>query len=335
MPDVMLRGGRFVISLDFELHWGVRASRSLASYRRNLMGVREVVPALLSLFKEFEIHATWATVGMLFFDTRKELLSGIPSRLPSFEDPRVSSYKELNAIGSSERDDPFHYAPSLIRLIAENRQHEIGTHTFSHYFCLEPGADPDSFRDDLAAAQHIAAKYDVRLRSLVFPGNQISELFVQVARDGGIETYRGTESAWLYRPSSRGAETTIRRGFRLLDAYLMLSSHNCYSSDELVRSKPLNIPSSRFLRPYLPALAPLDRLREWRITTDLEYAARNDLIYHLWWHPHNFGVNLEQNLRMLRRVLTRFALLRERYGMLSVTLSELKTELNRFGGAHG
>jgi hypothetical protein len=35
--------GALVISLDFELHWGVRDKRSVASYRENLLGARRAV----------------------------------------------------------------------------------------------------------------------------------------------------------------------------------------------------------------------------------------------------------------------------------------------------
>lgn len=323
-----LAGGRFVVSLDFELHWGVRAEWSVAEYRANLLGVRQVVPALLSTFEEFGIHATWATVGMLFFGTRRELLDGLPRSRPAFDDPRVSAYSDIDQIGDSEQDDPYHYGKSLVQQIAEHRQQEIGSHTFSHYFCLEPGADIASFRDDLEAATNAARPFDITLRSLVFPRNQLDRRFVQTAAAKGMTLYRGSQSGWLYRAGPRSSQqTTIRRGLRLVDAYLMLSSHNTYSADELVTGEVVNIPSSRALRPYIPSLRSLEGLRRWRIETDLDYAARNGLVYHLWWHPHNFGVNLNENMAMLRAILRRFAELRERYGMRSVTMSELADEL--------
>ena len=44
--------GAFVISLDFELFWGVRDSKSLADYGANILGVRQAIPAMLELFCE-------------------------------------------------------------------------------------------------------------------------------------------------------------------------------------------------------------------------------------------------------------------------------------------
>ena len=59
--------GALVISLDFELHWGVRDKRPVdGPYRENLLGAREAIPQMLDLFEEFGVAATWATVGFLF-----------------------------------------------------------------------------------------------------------------------------------------------------------------------------------------------------------------------------------------------------------------------------
>ena len=67
--------GALVISLDFELVWGVRGEFGAdgGDYRPNLLGARNAIPRLLDLFAEFEISATWATVGMLMAHTREEL----------------------------------------------------------------------------------------------------------------------------------------------------------------------------------------------------------------------------------------------------------------------
>src|SRR5438128_1959750 len=94
--------GRFVISLDFELMWGVRDKRSIANYGRNILGVRQVVPALLALFAERKIACTWATVGMLFFDNKRDLLAALPERRPRYAEARLSPYETLSEIGDSE-----------------------------------------------------------------------------------------------------------------------------------------------------------------------------------------------------------------------------------------
>lgn len=59
--------GTFVVSLDFELWWGIRDAIPLARYRDNLIGERVAVEVLLERFTKRGIRATWATVGALFW----------------------------------------------------------------------------------------------------------------------------------------------------------------------------------------------------------------------------------------------------------------------------
>src|SRR5687768_10583758 len=82
-------GGRFVISLDFELAWGVRDQPFRDHYRSNLLGARAAIPAILALFRRYEIHATWAIVGMLFHRTRAELVANAPAQMPEYADERL------------------------------------------------------------------------------------------------------------------------------------------------------------------------------------------------------------------------------------------------------
>ena len=63
-----MKCGKFVISLDFELIWGVRDKRTIQSYGENLRGVHQAIPRLLNLFDQYKIKGTFATVGFLFFD---------------------------------------------------------------------------------------------------------------------------------------------------------------------------------------------------------------------------------------------------------------------------
>src|SRR5689334_8603090 len=126
------RTGVFVVSLDFELHWGVRDRVAVqSSYRRNLSGAREAIPRMLSLFQEYEIAATWATVGFLFAQSKSEAATYSPAIKPAYKKVRLDPYRER--YGDNELNDPLHYAPSLITLIQSTPRQEIGCHTFSHY----------------------------------------------------------------------------------------------------------------------------------------------------------------------------------------------------------
>lgn len=311
----------FVISLDFELAWGVRDRHSFATYKQNLLGVREAVPALLRLFAEYKIHATWATVGFLFCDGRGEAMAVLPAMLPQYHDRALFPYDELLRLGRSEAEDPIHFAPSLLRMIQAAPHQEIGTHTFSHYYCLEEKQSLDSFRADLAAARRLASKFGIDLRSLVFPRNQYDPEYLRAAADAGIVAFRGSQNSWLHAGRRDSDETMLRRGLRFFDAYLPLSAANGagHSSD---KTGLINVPASAFLRPYTSGLRVLEALRLHRITNAVERAAQSGHTFHLWWHPHNFGVHLNENLDFLERILRQARRLGTEYGMESLNMAE-------------
>lgn len=316
--------GALVISLDFEIHWGVRDhQRPDGDYRHNLLGVRRAIPRLLDLFERYGVAATWATVGFLFAASRGERERFYPDIRPRYDNPALSPYGERT--GEGEGDDPLHYAPSLIADIARRPRQEIATHTFSHYYCLEAGQTRAAFEADLESAIAIARAYGFELQSIVFPRNQINPDYADVLRDHGIVCYRGTERGWLY---SAAATRDERRGYimqtRRLDRFLNLSGFNLTAWAAVPREDGLcNVPASRFLNPWNPRLRHLDPLRLRRIVDGLQAAAVRKQIYHLWWHPHNFGVHTDENLAFLGRILETFARLRESHGMRSLTMAEV------------
>src|SRR5262249_56636013 len=93
-------------------------------------------------------------------------------------------------------------------------------------------------------------------------------------------------------------------------------------------------PASRFLRPVGKS-AVLERLRLQRITSAMETAARRRKLFHLWWHPHNFGADLQGNLAFLRAILDCFRGLHESYGMRSMTMAALAEDVLHAHGQSG
>ena len=160
-----MANGKFVISLDFEIYWGVRDVVKLADYRDRLLGVRQVIPRLLKVFNDYNIHATFATVGFLFFSNKNQLLLNLPHKLPQYENDNLSPYcGHFNLIGEDENQDPFHFGNKLILLIRDSGQ-EIGSHTFSHYYCLEKGQTKEDFFEDIKVAKSLALENGIHLKS--------------------------------------------------------------------------------------------------------------------------------------------------------------------------
>ena len=311
--------GGFVVSLDFELHWGVRDRRSVEEYRDNLLGVRRAIPAILELFERYHIHATWATVGFLFFENVDELRAALPNNVPMYREVRLNPYFALQEVGRNERDDPFHFAPSLIRRILASEGQEIGTHTFSHFYPLSPGPKLESFRDDLRCAKSVASRYGIVLRSIVFPRNQISRQHLHICMEEGLIAYRSTEGDRLIEKANH----PLGRMMRLADSYIRLSGDGCVSPSVDEEYPLVKVSSSRFLRPWGGALKGLERARLWRICASMDAAAMWNQTFHLWWHPHNFGIHLKENMEFLTRIAEHYSNLNSRTGWPSRSMSEV------------
>ncbi|WP_048306033.1 polysaccharide deacetylase family protein [Halomonas sp. PR-M31] len=325
--------GTFVISLDFELYWGVRDKKGINDYRENILGVWKAIPAILDLLEKYNVHATWATVGILFAENKQQALLYSPTKKPSYTDKNLSPYLYLEENGFLE--DEMHFAPDLIKKISRYAGQEVATHTYCHYYCLEDGQSDEEFKEDISSAIKIASQYNIETKSLVFPRNQFNENYLNLLSDLGITSYRGTEKSWIYKADhNKESKKRSRRAARLLDSYINLSGHNTYKIEKNDdKASPIDIRSSRFLRPVSEKLKFLESIRLQRIKRSMKNAAKKGEIYHLWFHPHNFGVNLHENIEFLESILKYYSNLNSSYDMNSLNMSELceKSKGNSYG----
>lgn len=318
------RNGSFTISLDFELYWGVRDKRSIEVYRENLLGVWEAVPGMLALFEKYGIHATWAAVGFLFLEDEKAFEENLPAQLPLYKNHNLSPYHYVDVLEKERFEDEtfckMHFAKPLIERIQNTPHQEIATHTYSHYYTREPNISQDAFEADLHQAVKVAQQSGVTVDSLVFPRNQIDEGSVTRLPKAGICIFRGNPSHWAYK-EGEVAKTFLQRVYRFADIYLNLSGAH------LTLPKKMNglveLQSSLFFRAYSKKFSFLESLKLRRVKHAMTKAAKEGKNFHLWWHPHNFGVNREENLENLEEVLQHFAALQAQYGMVSLNMREL------------
>jgi hypothetical protein len=317
-----MESGSFIISLDFELMWGVRDVTTIEKYGDSILGVRTAIPKILHIFNEFDIVATFSTVGFLFFDSKEELQYMLPFKKPNYKNSDLSPYSEIDSIGKNEKDDPYHYGMSLINLIRKEN-HEISTHTFCHYYCLEDGQSIDEFEEDLKQAIIIAKKRDIELKSIVFPRNQVNLDYLNICKKYGILSFRGNQKSWIYNAVKAKNQSLLKRFLRLVDSYVNISGNNIYDYKIIKETIPFNIPASAFLRPFNKRIAFLDGLRLSRIKNGMTLAAKNNRVFHLWWHPHNFGVNQNENLDFLKQILLHYKYLNNHFGFQSITMSML------------
>lgn len=307
----------FVISLDFELFWGVSDTRTVQDYGANIRGDWVVVPKLLSLLAKYNVRVTWATVGMLMCRDYEQWREISPAQTPTYENTKLSPYN----LGELAKTHPeLFFARPLVQQIIDAEIHEIATHTYSHFYCSEAGATAGQFSSDLTCARSMASELGIELTSIVFPRNQIRNDFLGVLPENRIKVYRGNPDHWLYRDGHYIPGGLAGRALRLADSWLPISGN---AVSQMARHDKLtNVPASMFLRPWSRSLSFAEQLKIRRIKQAMTAAASSDRLFHLWWHPHNFGVDTEYNLAMLESVLRHFRELNRRYGMESKTMSE-------------
>lgn len=319
-------GGGLILSLDLELGWGVADTLAAnGGYRRQLLGAREAVPRILERFAAHGMEATWAVVGLLFATSREELLAHAPppELRPRYRDARLDLYRL--EVGEGERDDPIHYAPSLLDAIAACPGQRIGSHSFAHYYSLEQGQTPATFEADLRAAVAIAATRGLTLRSYVWPRHQLRADYLPMLARQGFTVHRGPEPNLLNRPH-RGAYSPLPlRAARLANAYLGWTGPNLIRWNALVPEGGLvNVPESCFVRPVQARTPGLEPLRLHRITAAMRRAAASGALVHLWWHPHNFGNDVAANLLALDTLLRVYDELRDRYDFGSYSMEGVR-----------
>lgn len=320
----MNRNGVFVISLDFELHWGCIEKKPVLNdaAKRYFLNTRNAIPKMLSVFQHSDIHVTWATVGMLFNRNQSEWNKNQPLILPTFENEHVSAYHWIKKNNFSGEEDPFHFAPDLIQKIISTPHQEVGTHTYAHYFCLEPGQTLEQFRADIKMAFEIAKENGIELKSLVFPRNQFNIDYLSVCNEFGIEAVRSCPEIWYWKSSARSG--IFKKIFRTGDAYLKFQPiKKVFLKDIDTKNIPLQLPASRLYKPWNPRWKILNKLKMSRIIREMTSAAKSGAYYHLWWHPHNFGSCPEECMNELKKIIEHFNFLKKKYGFQSMNMDEL------------
>lgn len=319
--------GTLIVSLDFELFWGMLDVCPLEKYQDNVLGGRKAIPQLLELFQKHGIHATWAAVGFLFAENYEEVRRYFPENKPGYANEKLNAYREFAKIGKNEQEAPCFYAPSLLEKIAAVPGQEIGSHTFSHYYCREAGQTPEQFAEDLAAAKAIAGDRGYDLTSVILPRNQCEPEYTDILRQAGFTAYRDEENDWIYNKVKSGL---LFKVLRTLDMYLPLTGQGGYTPK--CENGIWNLTGSRMFRPIRPCL-PLEGLKLRRIKRQMLHAAKNGLTFHLWWHPHNVGVRTEEHLKQLDEIFSYYEELKETYGMRSLNMREAAESLSKQEGA--
>lgn len=193
-----MKTGIFCISIDFELLWGRRDMPNLKYFEDRISDERKAIDKLLSLFKKYNIPATWATVG-------KILESG-----------------NLNYSGID-----------IINKIKEVPNQEIGSHSYTHpeftkISKKEAIIEFNKFKQNSFVYPRNKIKYLNELKKADFksyrgPDNNNCELLIprippvySPKIESGLLNIQGS----MYFVSGRGLKRFIPKDFRFLKSKL-------------------------------------------------------------------------------------------------------------------
>jgi peptidoglycan/xylan/chitin deacetylase (PgdA/CDA1 family) len=322
--------GIFTISLDFELHWGVFDKMDRLTRIDRYQNTLQLIPHLLELFSKYEVHATWATVGGLFAKDQQEWEKLKPTIEPDYLNEKYSAYKWARIHGLGQAYHWAHFAPNTINKILQYPGQELGTHTFSHYYCLEPQNERKAFSEDLDAAKRAALKFRTEPVSLVFPRNQFNPEYLQLCYQKGIKIVRSNPRDWFWSPIPENGSNIIRKIFRTGDGYVKIGNRTSYplTGVTLIPNEPIQLPASRLFRSWHPKYKFANKMRLRRTIEELQTAASAKECYHLWWHPENFGDYPKENMEDLNILLGEYVKAKNRFGMTSWNMGEYVRHLS-------
>lgn len=283
--------GVFTLSLDTELAWGTfdvgRIEKFEEAYRRT----PGIIHELCTLFDKYQISATWALVSHLLVDCEGDHRGQTSPTFEWIDD----WFGELPCSRGFDRE--LWYAPWLVnRLRSCDVEQEIGLHGATHMPLGAQGCSKQNADKELETAIKTLGEYGVDPESFVFPRNDIGHLDILVKH--GIRVYRGVDARWYeqsptpdaVKPPLRFVDEATRRPPPVVEPVL---------HDGIVE-----IPGSQVFRPtqggwkYTTAQSSIARA-----VNGLQRAAQRGGVFHLWFHPFNFGHAPDKDLKRLEHVL--------------------------------
>ncbi|WP_415735757.1 polysaccharide deacetylase family protein [Lacicoccus alkaliphilus] len=330
---VELDNGSLIISLDFELFWGYIDSDSMGRQLTRMKHTRTAASDLIDFFEVNDVKVTWATVGFLMLDGADALMEVMRGDdLPAYKHPRFDNYQTFReALTHEDYTGDLFFAPELVGKLSDSKHQDIGTHTASHYYCLEKGQTQAELDKDVSIAVDIAAQHDICIKSIVFPRNQYDSGALSILRNHGIDIYRGNPDHFIYK--TRREDNLLIRALHLLDNYVNIAGSITHPPP-LPEAGLYNMKASRFLRPMSRRNHRFRKLQLRRIKNEMTHAAKNNLYYHLWWHPHNFSGCTAENFQFLEEIIDHFKYLKQTYHFSSESMESYVEKVKAYEQNH-
>ncbi len=292
--------GCFVLSFDTELAWGYYDRFQPQMYSHDGSQERRSIEKLLSILNEFQISATWAIVGQLFYKNHRESAfnptTDWDGRFPTIE----KMYYE---------DHPLLFAPDVVEMIANcPTNQEIGCHGHTHTVFDEKQMSPQRAALEINAWKEVAHSFNIEPKTIIFPRNKCG--YLDLFSKNGFICYRGTERY----PAKIYYSPIIGRFFRRFHYYFSTAiTPSCYFVEQ-ENSGLVNIRASHWLFGFNRQLdrtldsLHLPTLRLYRLINGVQRAAREGKIFHVFAHPCEFKTEYDfKKLSFLLKAVKKIA----------------------------
>ncbi|MDR3575106.1 MAG: polysaccharide deacetylase family protein [Anaerolineaceae bacterium] len=302
----------FIFSLDTELAWGHYDKFKSELYSSNGKMERQSIERLLSILDTYNIVATWAVVGHLFFENCENC-----NNCPILNWKGVySSFEEIYGT-----NNPLWYGNDVINLlISRGSRHEIAFHGYTHRVFDEKKMTKNEANNEIQEWIRLGARRNIQPRTVVFPRNKVGHL--SEFKKAGFNCYRSDELL----PSIYYTKPIIGKVLNRMDLVFQTRIPEVYNPT-LDQSGLVNLPSSRgFFRMnrkverFLDAIN-LHNLRIKRMIKGVEKAVNENKILHIYAHPCDFKT--EKDFYKLEYLFAHISKYIENNQMQSIGMAEL------------
>ena len=162
----MLSPGYFILSLDTELSIGFfdRDDERNARFSSDGQAERKAIRSVLSLCEKYDIAATWAITGFIFYHRNE---TPQPCPLENWQEV-IRRYR-----ATYDTSSPLCYGADIVQEILDSPQEkEIGFHGYTHR--PFPSLDTAEAQFELEEWKRLAARLQLPGNSVVFPRNAIA-----------------------------------------------------------------------------------------------------------------------------------------------------------------
>ncbi|WP_025835231.1 polysaccharide deacetylase family protein [Bacteroides stercorirosoris] len=146
--------GHFLISLDFELVWGLAGwdLSQIEHYKQNLFSAKDALYKIVCLLEKYNMKCTVGYVGAMNHVSQQELYNTNNILIPAYSNHLYASFGSLLPYMNRELDERLFLAHQEIEMLQKKANVEVASHTYSHYYCLEEGQTIDDFENDVRMA---------------------------------------------------------------------------------------------------------------------------------------------------------------------------------------